>query len=293
MSQQEVQLSAPAVSDAEVEEATRAAIGHREAYAARVSNSTRNPHSAGKGRTPEELAKLSPAERVLVQWRTAFGCPVSDEAKAQFSIECLGHTFSLADIRLWLEHHPQRNGKEQVTDNVHLEFFFDGMLSEIADDPTVFESAFKDMIERQLQEKRVVEFRNKLAARRRGTAGAAQAEDAESGGRASSSGDDDKEWRSYLHTPATPSNLFLRSTREAGCMIRFLVCQTSLSRSASEELGQIAFQEHFPIDGKAQELPVATKPLPTWVYCAGFIAVLLVLLTFFTFWTAFKKVMAS
>ncbi|CAE7725171.1 unnamed protein product [Symbiodinium sp. CCMP2592] len=35
-------------------------------------------------------------------------------------------------------------------------------------------------------------------------------------------------------------------------MLRFLVCQTSLSVSASEVLGQIAFQEHFPIDGVAQ-----------------------------------------
>ena len=59
-------------------------------------------------------------------------------------------------------------------------------------------------------------------------------------------------------------------------MLRFLVCQTSISISASEALealesasrqvlGQIAFQEHFPIDGIAQEPSKSTKPLPRWV----------------------------
>merc|ERR1740117_785890 len=96
-------------------------------------------------------------ERVLTQWRTSFGCPVSDEAKATFGIECLGHRFDLADVRLWIEKHQQRKGKELNTDLVHLEFFFDGMLSEIQEDPAVFEKTFQTMIENQLQEKRVSE----------------------------------------------------------------------------------------------------------------------------------------
>lgn len=286
--------------DPEVEEATKAALEHRDAYAARVSTTTRNPHSAKKGRALKELMAMKPAERIIIQWRTAFGCPLSDEAKAQFTIECLGHKFSLADVRLWLEKHPQRNGKEQTTELVHLEFFFDGMLAEIQEDPSAFEKAFASMIESQLQEKRVSEFRNKLLARKRtvGSRSAAEktdvsAEEAESGGSGSIVAEDDGEWRSYLKKPVQPTELSLRSTREAGCMLRFLVCQTSLSVSASEELGQVAFQEHFPIDGVEQEIKPSTKPLPTWVYWMGLFTTIFALIAFYAFFQVFKAALTS
>jgi len=294
MAQAEARASESARLDPEVEEATQAALGHREAYAARVSQSTRNPHSARKGRPLNELMKLSPEERVLVQWRTAFGCPISDEAKTQFSIECLGYTFVLADVRLWLEKHPQKARKELNTKLVYLEFFFDGQLAEISEDPAVFERAFENMIDSQLQARRMTEFRKKLGTRKR-TGGMhksteAGVEDAEGGGSASSCLEDDGEWRSYLQKPVQPTELTIRAMREAGCMIRFLVCQSSLSVSASEELGQIAFQEHFPVDGKEQEIIVSTKPLPRWVYYVGAFAAVFTLLTLYIFVHVFKDV---
>lgn len=291
-------VSTLATKDPEVELATKAALEHRDAYAARVSTTTRNPHSAKKGRSLKELMAMKPAERVITQWRTAYGCPLSDEAKAQFTIECLGHKFSLADVRLWLEQHQQRNGKEQTTELVHLEFFFDGMLAEIQEDPPAFEKAFAHMIESQLQEKRVSEFRDKLSARKRtvGSRSAAEkasAEDAEDGGSGSIVAEDESEWRSYLKKPVQPTELSLRSMREAGCMLRFLVCQTSLSVSASEELGQVAFQELFPIDGVEQEIKPSTKPLPTWVYWMGLFTTLFALMAFYAFFQVFKAALTS
>jgi len=292
-------MAEPRVLDPEVEEATQAALGHREAYAARLSTATRNPHSAKKGRSLAQLAKLSPEERVFVQWRTAFGCPISDEAKAQFTIACLGHEFILADVRLWLEKHQQKGGKELNTRLVHLEFFFDGQLAEIAEDPAVFNKAFEDMIESQLQARRVTEFRKKLLARKRtgGTRSASanaqpSGEDAEGGG-SGCCAEEDSAWQTYLKKPVQPTELSLRATREAGCMLRFLVCQTSLSVSAAEELGQIAFQEHFPIDGKAQAPEVSTKPLPRWAYWMVICTVIFTLVTLFIFIRVFKGVFSA
>eukprot|EP00435_Cladocopium_sp_Y103_P026715 s1617_g6.t1 len=119
----------------------------------------------------------------------------------------------------------------------------------------VFKKAFESMIETQLQEQRLTQFRQKLAARRR------KGQDSSDGG--------DQEWQSYLKRPVPATELSIRSIREAGCMLRFLVCQTSISIGAGEVLGQIAFQEHFPIDGVAQEPSKSTKPMPRWVYGLG------------------------
>jgi len=287
-------MAASGAADPEVEMATKAALEHRSAYASRVSTTTRNPHAAKKGRSLKELMAMKPADRVITQWRTAFGDPVSDEAKAQFGVECLGHRFDLADVRLWLENHPQRAGKETRTDVVHLEFFFDGMLSEIQEDPPAFERAFAQMVEHQLQERRCVEFRKQLQARQRrknagGDAADADAEGAGGGGAESSK--QDSEWKSFLKKPVEPTQLSVRSMREAGCMLRFLVCQTSLSVSASEELGQIAFQEHFPIDGVEQDPSKSTKPLPTWVYWMGLATLICALITIWSYMQIAKAAM--
>mmetsp|Transcript_54012 Transcript_54012/g.152190 ORF Transcript_54012/g.152190 Transcript_54012/m.152190 type:complete len:285 (-) Transcript_54012:57-911(-) len=241
---------------------------HAAAYTGRQSASTRNPHSATvpDAAARRQLAQLSLEDRVLAQWRAACGNPVSDEAKAQFQINACGHTYCLSDVRLWHEHHPQKPthlAKNKST--IFLEFFFDGSPDELTGHEDTFTQAFERLIEAQLQEQRVVEFRKKLTARRRlkgPSAGSGDSEGSSEGG----AGVDDEDWRSYLQKPVPATELSIRSMREAGCMLRFLVCQTSLSVAASEILGQIAFQEHFPIDGVQQEPSKSTKPLPKWVY---------------------------
>lgn len=232
----------------------------KEAYAGRESTSTRNPHKASQPAPAlaKAWAKLSPEERIIEQWRSAYGCPISDEAKAQFTLHTCGNKYSLSDVRLWLDKHPKNHGQEQG--KVYLEFFFDGSPNELTGQEDVFTKAFETMIEQNLQEQRAVEFRQKLAARRRGKASTAS-EGGESG---ENVGDDD--WKSYLHKPVPATEFKIQSFREAGCMLSFLVCQTSLSVSAAEVLGQISFQEHFPIDGKPQAPSTSTKPLPRWVY---------------------------
>lgn len=259
-----------------------------EAYSSRESTSTRNPHASGKQISASELAKLSPEERVLAQWKAAYGTPISDEAKTQFSISACGHTFSLADVRLWQDHHKNKADKVNV---IYLEFFFDGMLGEVQGKEEEFHKAFETMVEKQLQEVRATEFRKRLTARRRASASRAVAADAE-GGSSTTPLNDDPEWREYLKRPVPATNLSIQSMREAGCMLRFLVCQTSISWSGAEVLGQIAFQEQFPIDGVAQEPSKSSKPMPTWVYGMMCCTVGFATITVAAWWQIVKAVLA-
>jgi len=256
------------------------------AYSNRASTSTRNPHSAfqSTAKVPQ-FAHLPTEERILEQWKAAFGCPVSDEAKAQFCIQALGRTFNLSDVRLWKQHHPAHS---KSASKIHLEFFFDGAQSELglSVNEEVFTKAFESMIEAQLQERRVVEFRKKLAARRR----RGKASEGETGfDEPDADCMDDGDWQQYLQKPIPASDFSVRSFREAGCMLTFLVCQTSLSIGASEVLGQIAFQEHFPIDGRAQDPSKSEKPLPRWVYIAGASTCVLTTLAMSAWWQVVKQ----
>lgn len=230
---------------------------------------------------------------MLAQWRAAYGCPVSDEAKVQFAISCLGLKFGLADVRLWNEHHP--DAKEVVVNGkIYLEFFFDGALDEICGDgEATFIKSFEAMIEGQLQEQRIVEFRKKLDARKRGRGNVATRKgeaacDEDCGEGAAAVVGDESDWQAYLRRPVPSTDLKVKSIREAGCMLRFLVCQTSISVAAAEVLGQIAFQEHFPIDGVAQEMSKSTKPLPRWVYVAMCIAAVFMMLCLLAWWQVLK-----
>lgn len=234
----------------------------RDAYQNRDSTTTRNPHAATKKpRSAKDLADLSPEDRVIAQWRSACGAPISDEAKTQFGVIMDGVNFPLGDVRLWGKSLNKQDGKE--TGSIFLEFFFDGSPTELENGEAPFIQAFEQKIATELQERRISTFRKKLAARKR-RPHADAADDAEGGGGADHGDDDD--WKSFLSQPAPATELSVRSIREAGCMIRFLVCQTSLSVAAAEALGQAAFPEFFPVDGIAQAPPTSGKPLPRWVY---------------------------
>lgn len=276
---------------------------NRAAYAGRQSVSTRNPHTArappATGKSAKEIAKLSVEERILAQWRAAQGSPVSDEAKTVFQIEALGHLYKLADVRLWTQHHrPTPGVKTLEKGTIFLEFFFDGCTSELDGQEDVFKDAFERMIEGQLQERRIVEFRQKLVARRRcrrGEEGASRAADGEDGGDMTKTegcdGDGDLDWQAFLKRPIPATDLSIRSFRDAGCALSFLVVQTSISVSAAEVLGQVAFQEHFPIDGVEQELPKSTKPLPGWVHGLLVCTIGLSTITVLAWWQIAKQVM--
>lgn len=272
------------------------AEAHATAYSGRQSTSTRNPHSAASPAnvlSARDLARLSPEERIIAQWRAAFGCPLSDEAKAQFQISYAGLTFSLSDVRLWAEHHPRRPpGEAKETGQVFLEFFFDGSPKEIEGQEEGFTQAFERLIEQQLQEQRCSQFRKKLTTRRR-PRGACGGEDAggEAGGESGGGQDgNDADWKAYLRKPIPATELTVKSMREAGCMLRFLVCQTSISVSASEVLGQIAFQEHFPIDGITQEPSKSTMPLPQWIWILVALTAIFTLIALGAWWQILKGV---
>lgn len=198
---------------------------------------------------------------MLEQWRAASGTPISDEAKIQFCVHALGDKFQLADVRLWSEHH-----KTKHASSIFLEFFFDGAPEDISGEDDAFTKSFETMIEDTLRERRATQFKKKLQARSGGAGLRSRGAASEAGGEGGHRNESDEEWKQYLKGPAPATELTVRSIRESGCMLRFVVCQTSLSVSASEELGQIAFPEHFPINGVAQAVSTSTAPLPRWVY---------------------------
>jgi len=288
------------------------ALKHSEAYSGRKSESTRNPHSglSKPSRKTKVLSKLCTEERVLEQWRRAAGEPVSDNSKVQFQVHCLptgmtdqtaktynfpGNVHRLADVRLWTEHHEKSSKKVKDTGTIYLEFFFDGTPESYEGNQDVFIKAFEQMVENQLQESRVVEFRKRFAARRRGGLSKRDVvpEDAGEGGGEGGTVlvEDDSEWKQYLNRPVPATDLSVRSLREAGCMLSFLVVQTSLSVSAAEIMGQITFNEHFPIDGKDQEMPTCEKPMPKWAHGLMLCTGLLGTITLFAWWQAVKVAM--
>jgi len=265
-------------------------LKHKDAYVGRKSESTRNPHAARPTRRTKPLAALGPEERVLEQWRQSTGCPVSDEAKVQFQVHALENVHRLADVRLWTEHHEKTSKRVQDTGVIYLEFFYDGSPQDYLDNQDIFTKAFEQMIERQLQERRIFEFRQKFAARRRGGQTSrrdARTEDASEGG--GEVVDDEVDWKEYLKKPVPATNLSVRALREAGCCLTFLVVQTSLSISACEVLGQITFQEHFPIDGVAQEEVKTDKPLPWWVKWMYAFAAILTFITLYAWWQVMRS----
>jgi len=284
---------------------TNADPRNRTAYAGRESTSTRNPHTARAplvtGKSAKQLAKLSLEERILAQWRAAHSSSVSDEAKTMFQIQALGNLYKLADVRLWTEHHRPTNGvKTPERGVIFLEFFFDGCTSELKGQEEVFKDAFEKMIEGQLQERRITEFREKLVARRRcnrGVGAVDRAADGDDGvDMARTEGGDssgDLDWQAYLKRPIPATDLSIQSFRDAGCALSFLVVQTSISVSAGEVLGQIAFQEHFPIDGVAQEMSKSTKPLPRWVHGLLACTIGLSTITILAWWQVAKQLISG
>merc|ERR1712137_1500126 len=148
-------------------------------------------------------------------------------------------------------------GKETV----FLEFFFDGGVEDLGENgEQIFINALEAMIKHELQESRVEEFRRRLATRRR------QADHSLEDFEASDKITEDGGWQKFLKTPMPATELSVRALRDAGCMIRFIVAQTSISISAAEVMGQACFHEYFPIDGVPQMAPESTMPLPKWVH---------------------------
>lgn len=250
---------------------------------------TRNPHV---GKAPvnkvSKFSKLSTNERIIAQWRAAHGCPLADEAKTRFAVKVAGCTFILADVRLWLQQHPERAACKE---SVFLEFFFDGGVDELGENgEQVFITAFEAMIKHELQESRVEEFRRRLATRRRQTDHSLE-DFGESDTNINIA--DEMGWQSFLKTPMPATELSVRALRDAGCMIRFIVSQTSISISGAEIMGQACFHEYFPIDGIAQMAPESTMPLPKWVHYVLACGIFLLFFTLLAWWQVVKAVSAG
>jgi hypothetical protein len=231
---------------------------------------------------------MEPEQRVFVQWQAASGSPISDEAKTQFSVTCKGRNFMVGDIRLWRE----QNQNIASRSSLQLEFFYDGSTGDLGENGAQeFSSAFEVMVEERLRECRVAEFRRKLAAtkRRRGVRESNDSEGLEGGG--DCGGEDD--WKSYLKQPIPSADVAVRSYRDAGCCISFLVVQTSISISAAENLGQVAFPEHFLVDGKVQDIPESTMPRPRWTLHLALCTIFMLICTVFAWYQVAVQMMAG
>jgi hypothetical protein len=188
----------------------------------------------------------------MKRWESTFGAPIAFAAKKQFTIVVNDIKFSLADIRLV----KQLADKDPNRGSLPLEFFFDGTCNE--ENLPAFNAAFEQKVEEQLQERRMVTFRKKLAARQRGTSATAEECEALT----------DDDWQGYLAQKVDPTNLQIQQNREAGCMIIFTAIRASLSISACDTCGELAFPEYFCSAVEADEMLKEEKnmPLPRWVY---------------------------
>jgi hypothetical protein len=217
-----------------------------------ASFASRNPHTGAKVPDAKKLAKLSPADAAMKRWESALGAPIAFAAKKQFTIVVNEIKFSLADIRLV----KQLVDKDPDRGSLPLEFFFDGTCNE--ENMPAFNAAFEQKIEEQLQERRMVTFRKKLAARQRGSSATAEECEALT----------DDGWQGYLAQKVDPTNLQIQQCREAGCMIIFTAIRATLSVSACETLGELSFPEYFCSALEADEMLKEEKnmPMPRWVY---------------------------
>merc|ERR1712224_785619 len=89
------------------------------------------------------------------------------------------------------------------------------------------------------------------------------------------------------------ADVAVRSYRDAGCMISFLVVQTSISISAAEALGQVAFPEHFPVDGKLQDVPDSGMQRPWWMNSMVLCTVIMVVCPLFAWYQVAMQIMVS
>jgi hypothetical protein len=217
-----------------------------------ASFASRNPHKGASVPDAKKLLQLSPADSVMKRWESALGSSISFAAKKQFTLVVNDIKFSLADIRLV----KQLADKDPDRGSLPLEFFFDGTCNE--ENLPAFNAAFEQKIEEQLQERRMVKFRKKLAARQRGSSATAEECEALT----------DDDWQGYLAQKVDPTNLHIQQCREAGCMLIFTAIRASLSISACETLGELSFPEYFCSAVEADEMLKDEKnlPMPRWVY---------------------------
>merc|ERR1719213_267273 len=245
-----------------------------------ASYSTKNAHFAKAPLGRDAFINMPMGEVVKKRWEHTFGAHLMVEAKKRFTVTAGSKQYVLADIRLVraeVSSDPDRS-------SLPLEFFFDGP-SQLSDvNFALFNQAFEAKVEEQLQERRLQIFRKNLAIRQR-KGRKVVGEDAEGGDFEGADADDDS-WKAYLSQRVDKTNLKIQGCREAGCMLTFIAVRASLSVSACQTLGEVAFPEYF---ASAEEAADAIEeedkePLPRWVwfmvllfiimFCAASVAVM-------------------
>jgi len=246
-------------------------------YMKKLSASTRNPHSARK--PPIELKVLLSKkydERVRLQWQASSGCPISDEAKAAFIINHVHKEkpcqYQLADIRIW-------SRPISSADNISLELFFDGLPLQ---EERRFMQMFEAKLEAVLKEKRMLNIKEKQGVKRRHAV-------------TSEEGESEVELTTKFADSEFPdTQLKVESFREAGCMLHFIVVQTTISIDAAETLGQLVFPEHFPVEGLGQyvEKSVPWRDMPCWFWFLVFLLGITLIATVVAWGNAYIEIAA-
>jgi len=222
-----------------------------------------NPHGAKKPPTDIKILQSKPIdERLRLQWENANGCPISDESKVSFDIHHTHKgkpcTYHIGDVRIWRRDRIQDTPSESIA----LEFFFDG--PELQDEAT-FMRSFESKLEIVLKEKRMKNKTSKeqLTVNKRNVAKTV-----------GDPFDDAMEMRevSLVEEEFPDTKLKVEAFREAGCMLHFVVVQTTVNIHASETLGQMVFPEHFPVDGLVYVEPyVSWNQMPRWYWILVFL----------------------
>ena len=221
---------------------------------------SKNPHSAfgsPAAISEVEMRELSFEKRIRKQWENCAGCPVDEDFKEKFVVRVSDKKFVIADMRIW--QYKLQTSTDLGTD-IPIEFFFDGSESEI-EDKQAFIDSFQRLLENVVQERRIGEFRNKLASksgagmRKRGggsvattgfemdsnslrqplareeTESTMDGFDALEGGaffESSERGNEDS-WKHFLAKDYEGTGLRVEGFRDAGCVLIFVVAQSTLS----------------------------------------------------------------
>jgi len=248
--------------------------------AAMASYSTKNAHQAKPPPARNAFLNMPMGEVVKKRWEHSLGAHLMVDAKKRFTVTAGSKQYVLADIRLVradVSSDPDRS-------SLPMEFFFDGP-SQLSDvNFELFNKAFEAKVEEQLQERRLQIFRRNLATRQR-KGRKVVGEDAE-GGDFEGADADDESWKAYLSQRVDKTNLEIQGCREAGCMLTFIAIRATLSVSACQTLGEVAFPEYFATPEEAAEAAAEEdkEPLPRWVwfmvllfiimFCAASVAVM-------------------
>ena len=225
-----------------------------------ASLSTDNPHQPAKQPPITSCCPHHDTDQVTSvrnTFKTCRGGPISEASKQAFAVSLNSTTFPLADVRLLL-------GPESP-DFIDLEFFLDGEVDQLGDQPGNFSSALAEKISEHFKEECAKELRKIL-----------QEKDAESM--------EGFKQRKIPDLEISQLGADAEAFRDAGCMLRFIAVRMRLNPAAALFVGKTCFPECF--GGIAE---IDDRPVPGWLALVAVAAGVLLIAVVYAWGTIIRR----